>query len=150
MKEENEYYFSNNNYRKSIFNLKQDDSSSSDTQNRYPKVIVIGGSIGGLCAAIALRHINCDVEIFEKSFVDMKDRRAGIVLQMETVNFLKEQNIISNGAAISVPSYKRQYLKKDNSIDSEEPTLQLMTSWKLLYRLLKYVFPDKLYHNEKK
>ncbi|MER5190805.1 MAG: hypothetical protein ABJB76_03720 [Candidatus Nitrosocosmicus sp.] len=27
----------------------------------YPKVIVIGGSLGGLCSALALRFINWDV-----------------------------------------------------------------------------------------
>ena len=57
-------------------------------------------------------------------------------------------SIVSNGTSISIPCYKRQYLKKDDSIDYEEPTLQLMTSWNLLYRLLRHNFPDKLYHNE--
>jgi esterase/lipase len=31
----------------------------------FPKVVVIGGSLGGLFAAIALRSVNCDVEVFE-------------------------------------------------------------------------------------
>jgi hypothetical protein len=34
-------------------------------QPDFPKVIVIGGSLGGLFAAIALRSVNCDVEVFE-------------------------------------------------------------------------------------
>ncbi len=57
-------------------------------QPDFPKVIVIGGSLGGLFAAIALRSVNCDVEVFEKSPVNMKGRGAGIVMQMEIVNFL--------------------------------------------------------------
>ena len=61
------------------------------TQPDFPKVIVIGGSLGGLFAAIALRSVNCDVEVFEKSPVNMKGRGAGIVMQMEIVNFLRAQ-----------------------------------------------------------
>ncbi|MER5176188.1 MAG: hypothetical protein ABJB76_03725 [Candidatus Nitrosocosmicus sp.] len=41
-------------------------------------------------------------------------------------------------------------MRKDNTIESEEPTHQLMTSWELLYHLLRDVFPDKLHHNERK
>lgn len=127
MKEENES-FSDTNYRKNILGWKQKNFPSLSTHNKYPKVVVIGGSLGGLFTAIALYHTNCEVEVFEKSSVNMKDHGAGIVLQMETVNFLKEHNIISNEAVIIIPCYKRQYLKKDDTIESEEPILQLMTS----------------------
>jgi 2,6-dihydroxypyridine 3-monooxygenase len=149
MKEENES-FSDTNYGKNILGWKQKNFYSSSAHTKNPKVVVIGGSLGGLFTAIALYHTNCDVEVFEKSSVNMNDHGAGIVLQMETVNFLKEHNIISNGAVISIPSYKRQYLKKDNTIASEEPILQLMTSWGLLYRILRHVFPNKHYHNDRK
>src|ERR1700709_1054506 len=132
MKEENES-FSYTNYGKNISGWRQKNFHSSSTYTKNPKVVVIGGSLGGLFTAIALYHTNCDVEVFEKSSVNMKDHGAGIVLQMETVDFLKEHDIISNGAVISIPSYKRQYLKKDDSIASDKPILQLMTSWELLY-----------------
>jgi 2,6-dihydroxypyridine 3-monooxygenase len=118
-------------------------------QPDFPKVIVIGGSLGGLFAAIALRSVNCDVEVFEKSPVNMKGRGAGIVMQMEIVNFLKERNIVPS-QSLSVPAYQRQFLRRDGTIESEEPSMQLMTSWELLYRVLRETFPDKLYHNERK
>jgi 2,6-dihydroxypyridine 3-monooxygenase len=143
--------FSNAIYRKNIVELKQRYFSLSSLHSRYLKVIVIGGSLGGLFTAIALRHINCDVEVFETSSVEMKDHGAGIVLQMETVNFLKEHKIIpKDGTAVSIPVFKRQYLRKDDTIESEVPTLQLMTSWELLYRLLKGAFPEKLYYNKRR
>ena len=44
-----------------------------------PKVIVVGGSLGGLFNAIALRSLGCEVDVFEKSSGLMKDRGAGIV-----------------------------------------------------------------------
>jgi 2-polyprenyl-6-methoxyphenol hydroxylase-like FAD-dependent oxidoreductase len=41
------------------------------------KVVVAGGSLGGLFNAIALRSLGCEVEVFEKSAGLMKDRGAG-------------------------------------------------------------------------
>lgn len=79
----------------------------------------------------------------------MKSRGAGLVLQMELINFLKEHGIATE-EAISVPAYKRQYLLLDGSIQWEEQTLQLMTSWDTIYRQLKNALPDKFYHNGKR
>src|SRR3954452_14812899 len=53
-----------------------------------PKVVVIGGSLGGLFNAIALRSLGCEVEVFEKSSGLMKDRGAGIVFQQEVAELL--------------------------------------------------------------
>ena len=52
------------------------------------KVVVVGGSLGGLFNAIALRSIGYEVEVFEKSSGLMKDRGAGIVFQQELGDFL--------------------------------------------------------------
>lgn len=113
------------------------------------RVAVIGGSIGGLSSALALHCINCDVNVFERSSGGMKSRGAGLVVQMELVNFLREHGITTEDA-ISVPAYTRQYISKDGSIISEEQTLQLMTSWDNVYRQLKNALPGNLYHNRKK
>ena len=113
------------------------------------RVAVIGGSIGGLSSALALHCINCDVNVFERSSGGMKSRGAGLVVQMELVNFLREHGVTTEDA-ISVPAYTRQYISKDGSIISEEQTLQLMTSWDNVYRQLKNALPGNLYHNRKK
>ena len=68
----------------------------------------------------------------------MKSRGAGLVVQMELVNFLKEHGFTTEDA-ISVPAYKRQYISKDGSVISEEQTLQLMTSWYNVYLQCNYV-----------
>ena len=39
-----------------------------------PKVVVVGGSLGGLFDAIALRAVGCEVEVYEKSSGLMHDR----------------------------------------------------------------------------
>src|SRR5919112_4701340 len=92
---------------------------STSAQSDFPKVAVIGGSLAGLFAAIALRSVKCDVEVFEKYPASMKGRGAGIVMQMETVNFLKEHNIVPS-QSLSIPAYKRQCLRRNGTIESEE------------------------------
>jgi hypothetical protein len=61
----------------------------------------------------------------------MKGRGAGIVMQMEIVNFLKEHNIVPS-QSLSIPAYKRRYLKRDGTIESELSSMQLMTSWEFI------------------
>jgi 2-polyprenyl-6-methoxyphenol hydroxylase-like FAD-dependent oxidoreductase len=49
--------------------------------------LVVGGSLGGLSTALALRCINCDVEVYERSAGPMKNRGAGLVVQTELIDF---------------------------------------------------------------
>ena len=81
------------------------------------RAVVIGGSLGGLSSALALRCVNCDVDVFERSRGVMKSRGAGLVVQTELVDFLKRHGIVAE-QAISIPASKRQYLSQDGSIDS--------------------------------
>ena len=60
--------------------------------------VIAGGSLGGLSAALALRCINCDVNVFERSPGEMKSRGAGLVVQTELINFLKEHDIATEEA----------------------------------------------------
>jgi len=43
-----------------------------------PTVSVVGGSIGGLTAALVLRDVGCDVRVFERSPAALAARGAGI------------------------------------------------------------------------
>jgi choline dehydrogenase-like flavoprotein len=45
-----------------------------------PSVIVVGGSIGGLTAALVLRDAGCDVRVFERSTAALQARGAGIAV----------------------------------------------------------------------
>lgn len=111
-----------------------------------PRILIAGGSLGGLCAALSLRCVNCDVNIFEKSRGSMSSRGAGLVVQRDVIDFL-ERHGIATREAVSVASHRRQYLDRDGSIKWKDDSLQLMTSWDMLYRQLREVFPDNLYHN---
>jgi 2,6-dihydroxypyridine 3-monooxygenase len=110
-----------------------------------PKVLVIGGSLGGLFNAIALRSLGCEVEVFEKSSGLMKDRGAGIVFQQEVAEFLTRFEIAPLESVV-VPVRTRRYLEADGSVAQEGPMPQVMTSWDMLYRKLRAAFGDDHYH----
>jgi len=113
------------------------------------RVVVVGGSIGGLAAGLALRSIGCNVEIFERSPHDLKDRGAGLVVQSETMHFLSKHGIATQDT-VSVPAKIRQYLDLDGSVIWQQSSYQLMISWDMLYRQLRSAFPDENYHQDSK
>jgi 2-polyprenyl-6-methoxyphenol hydroxylase-like FAD-dependent oxidoreductase len=109
------------------------------------KVVVAGGSIGGLCAGIALRGIGCDVDIYERTSGPMTGRGAGIVVQEQLLQLLHRHG------APDLPITKcqyRQYLRPDggDGIKTEMP-LQF-TSWHSIYETLRSTFPDEHYHSD--
>src|SRR3977135_4205232 len=89
------------------------------------KVVVVGGSLGGLFDAIALRSLGCEVDVFEKSSRLMKDRGAGIVFQHEVAEFLTRYHVAQLESLI-VPVHTRRYLHADGSIAEEGPMPQAM------------------------
>jgi 2-polyprenyl-6-methoxyphenol hydroxylase-like FAD-dependent oxidoreductase len=111
-----------------------------------PKVVVVGGSLGGLFNAIALRSLGCEVDVFEKSSGLMKDRGAGIVFQEEVAEFLTRYEV-APVESIVVPVRTRRYLGPDGSALQEGPMPQAMTSWDALYRKLRAAFGDEHYHS---
>ena len=110
-----------------------------------PKVIGVGGSLGGLFNAIALRSLGFEVDVFEKSSGLMKDRGAGIVFQQEVAEFLTRYEVAPLESVV-VPVRTRRYLGPDGSVLQEGPMPQAMTSWDLLYRKLRAAVPDDRYH----
>src|SRR6266404_5387621 len=104
-----------------------------------PKVVVVGGSLGGLFNAIALRSLGFEVEVFEKSSGLMKDRGAGIVFQQEVGEFLTLHQVASLESVV-VPVKTRRYLNASGTVTQEGPMPQAMTSWDALYRKLRTSF----------
>src|SRR5712691_412300 len=111
-----------------------------------PRALVIGGSLGGLCAGVCLWAAGWRVSIFERSPGLMDDRGAGIVLQSEVLNLLEGLKLATR-ADISVESRERQYLNNDGSVASSGDSLQFMTSWGALFNSLRRGFPDDDFHS---
>lgn len=109
------------------------------------KIIVIGGSIGGLSAGLTLACKNYDVEIYEKSPGEMKSRGAGLVIQPDLMRYLTEHNI-SPKEVFGVPATERQYLNEAGQVVMKHGNDTSFTSWDYIYRQLKDAFPAEKYH----
>jgi 2-polyprenyl-6-methoxyphenol hydroxylase-like FAD-dependent oxidoreductase len=108
------------------------------------RAVVAGGSIGGLCAGLALRHSGADVEIFERHPGPMETRGAGIVVQHELTEILRRYG------APSLPTTscsRRRYLDPDGGNGRTQDMPQQFTSWESIYLTLRAVFPNESYHS---
>ena len=106
--------------------------------------MVVGGSLGGLAAGIALREAGWEAEVFERSRGELEGRGAGIVVQPELLSFLEERGIPRG--EIGVPAEARQYLDPEGRVARVERRGQLMTSWGKIYGHLRTLFPEDRYH----
>ena len=72
-----------------------------------PRVAIIGGSIGGLTAALVLRDLGCDVQVFERSTNKLEARGAGIGLHPVTTRYFRERTTMPlDQLAIELPWLK--------------------------------------------
>jgi 2,6-dihydroxypyridine 3-monooxygenase len=109
---------------------------------RKPRVVVVGGSLGGLTAALVLRDAGCDVTIFERSASALEGRGAGIVLHPATERYLVKNRLVRL-EEISTAAVSLRYLAADGSVLHESPCGYRFTAWNRLYRsLLQKVQPQ--------
>jgi len=107
------------------------------------KVTIAGGSIGGLCAGIALRGIGADVQIFERESGPMDIRGAGIVVQPHLTSLLREHH----APELPVTSCQiRRYLDPVGGEGQTQLAPQDFTSWEAIYLTLRATFPEDRYH----
>lgn len=112
------------------------------------KILVVGGSLGGLLAANLLRSQGHEVDILEKVSGSLEGRGAGIVPHPVLIKALKMVGIeIDQNLGIQVD--RRVTLDKHGSLIADMELPQLFTSWGKLYHLLKENFPAKHYHSGK-
>ncbi|MGB8795000.1 MAG: FAD-dependent monooxygenase, partial [Mycobacterium sp.] len=99
------------------------------------RAVVIGGSIGGLTAALLLRSIGFTVEVYERSSAPLNGRGSGIVLQPDTVRWFTERSSQSLSDLNTSTRYV-QYLNHDRGVDYREERAQRFTAWGTFYRAL--------------
>jgi 2-polyprenyl-6-methoxyphenol hydroxylase-like FAD-dependent oxidoreductase len=107
------------------------------------RVVVAGGSLGGLCAGVALRGQKANVNIFERNPGEMENRGAGIVVQQELTSLLQRHG------APPLPTTScrgRRYLDPDGGNGQTQSMPQHFTSWEAIYLTLRAAFPDAKYH----
>lgn len=104
----------------------------------------MGGSLGGLTAAIALRDIGCSVTVYERSRVPLAGQGAGIVLNPATVRLLTQQPAFDL-TSISLTARVIRYMGPGGEILHEQPCAYRFSSYNALYRSLLERFDPERY-----
>jgi 2,6-dihydroxypyridine 3-monooxygenase len=113
--------------------------------SRWPRVAVVGGSLGGLTAALVLRDVGCEVDVFERSVAELESRGAGIVVLEETVRYFRERTDLDLDQLTTSTGLLR-YLGRDGSVVFEEPRRYRYSAWHTIYRALLGCFGRGRYH----
>jgi 2,6-dihydroxypyridine 3-monooxygenase len=112
--------------------------------NNNPHAIVVGGSLGGLSAALALRKAGCRVSVYERARTALLGQGAGIVLNPATVRYLVEHRGL-DVAQISVAARQLRYLQQDGTVAHEQAVSYRFSSYNALYRGLSAAFGSENY-----
>lgn len=108
------------------------------------KILVVGGSLGGLFAANILLRQGHDVTLLEKTVGSLDGRGAGIVTHDALANALRAAGVtVDETLGVSVD--KRVTLGADGQSLGEMELPQVLTSWSRLYHMLKESFPSERY-----
>lgn len=100
--------------------------------------------MSGLFSAAFLRQIGWDVDVYERSPVELVGRGAGITTHPELIEALVASGAGTADLGIEVP--KRIAIDHNGRVTGERPLRQILTSWDRLQRLLRTTIDEKHYH----
>lgn len=107
------------------------------------RAVIIGGSIGGLFAAAALRARGWEVQVYERSDVPLAGRGAGIV----THDVLKDalRAVGADLSELGVAVARRVAFDRDSRPVRDMDMAQIVTSWDRVFQMLRRLIPDHDY-----
>jgi 2-polyprenyl-6-methoxyphenol hydroxylase-like FAD-dependent oxidoreductase len=109
------------------------------------RAIVIGGSIAGLFVGAFLRRIGWQVDIYERSSIELIGRGVGIfATHLELFEALDKCG--AGTVDIGVIVYKRITFDRKGDVIAEKPQLQIVTSWDRLRQVLLKAIDRQRYH----
>ncbi len=109
------------------------------------RALVIGGSMSGLLAALALTRRGWEVAIHERVAEPLAGRGAGIVAQPELKAALRALGLDA-GSDLGVEVPTRVMYARDGRVTHRLDVAQTMTAWDRVFHLLKAALPDTPYH----
>jgi len=109
-----------------------------------PEVAVVGGSLGGLTAALLLRDAGCRVTIYERSRTTLEARGAGIAVLDQTLRYPVERLGV-DPETISTRTASVRFLESDGSTAYAAQQPYRFSSWNTIYRVLHEAFPAQQY-----
>lgn len=114
----------------------------SDTLKR--RAIIIGGSIGGLFAALLLRQRGWDVRIYERVPTPLSGRGAGIITHPELRAILQGLGLDPH-RDFGIEIAERITLGHEGEVVGTHPCAQVATSWERVFGMLRGLLPDECY-----
>ncbi|WP_431822984.1 FAD binding domain-containing protein [Burkholderia sp. F1] len=109
------------------------------------KVVIAGGSIAGLAAALTLDCIGHDVALYERSPTPLRGQGGGVAVLRRMMAFL-EQHGHHCRDMISVPTHRRRWIDRDGAVTRDEPEMLPFSSWDAVYRSLCGTLPPGRIH----
>lgn len=109
-----------------------------------PRVLVAGGSLGGLTAALVLADVGCDVRVFERSSAALEARGAGIATLDATLRYLTERGGYRPRDVCSATGWIR-FLNRDGSVRHQQRHRYHFSSWTTVHRALLRLFGTDRY-----
>ena len=97
-----------------------------------PRAAVMGGSLGGLNAALWLRDLGCEVTVYERSPSALQARGAGIAALHQTLRYLEQHG--PDPETVCSSTSRIAFLDPDGSVRGEIPHRYLFSSWNTIYR----------------
>jgi 2-polyprenyl-6-methoxyphenol hydroxylase-like FAD-dependent oxidoreductase len=117
---------------------------SASPRRSKRRAVIIGGSMSGLFTAAFLRQIGWNVDVYERSRVELVGRGAGITGHLELFDALEASGAGTKDLGIEVP--KRVAIDRDGRITEERPLRQILTSWDRLQQILRGTIDPAHYH----
>lgn len=108
------------------------------------QVAVVGGSLGGLTAALLLRELGLDVTVYERSAAELEQRGAGIGFLPASSRYLAEHARIDLDE-ISISTKQIRYLDRQGRVIHEQDQPYRFSSWNTVYRSLLRCFGRERY-----
>jgi 2-polyprenyl-6-methoxyphenol hydroxylase-like FAD-dependent oxidoreductase len=100
--------------------------------------------MSGLFSAAFLRQIGWDVDVYERSGVELVGRGAGITGHPELMDALEASGAGTKDLGVEVP--KRIAIDREGRVTDERPLRQILTSWDRLQQILRGTIDPAHYH----
>jgi 2-polyprenyl-6-methoxyphenol hydroxylase-like FAD-dependent oxidoreductase len=115
------------------------------------RVGVVGGSIAGCAAAIALQRSGCDVTVFERSSAGLRDRGAGIAMPVPLRESLIAGDYLDSDYPFW-PAKRRDWIVKDGDtplgrVVWRQPGDASLNNWSILWKSLRARVDDSIYRD---
>ena len=108
------------------------------------KAIVVGGSVGGLMAALLLRKGGWDVTVYERAVGDLAGRGAGLGVSEELLDVMARAGAPFERSA-GIAQAAHVWMEKDGSIAYEHRRNLMASAWARVYQPLRAALPPSAY-----